>query len=297
MPPRGRVPVRPCTARRRLRAGPPRCRGPGRRRTPGHAGPSGGPAAPGAAPSQPAADQRRRAVHQGVGSPQVSARRTSGSAAPRSNHCVTCGSSATQSVYDSEARGPSGRGPPADERAAPGGPRSPPTRRARRRACTRPTSVVPRGAGVPGPGDPAGASAVAADHVFPAAPQVARGLNPVEGGAEGALPVREVLGQGLHGDVRALGQPVHIRGDRPFAGRQVEEVPSGAGALPWYGAFAVAGVGHGVRGRVRGRVHWAGGGTKVGVSHGSDSFSCRSCGQTPAGVGSTGRGLFVMWAR
>ena len=88
---------------------------------------------------------------------------------------------------------------------------------------------------------------------------MARLLDAVEGGAQGALSVRELLGQRLYRDVRAVGEPVQVGGDGGFAGWEVGEVVVRARGLAGGRAFAVARPGHGVRGRD--------GGTKVGVSH------------------------------
>jgi hypothetical protein len=53
---------------------------------------------------------------------------------------------------------------------------------------------------------------------------MARLLDAVEGRAEGALSVGQVLGQRLHGDVRAVGESVEVGGDGGFAGWEVCEV-------------------------------------------------------------------------
>lgn len=124
-----------------------------------------------------------------------------------------------------------------------------------------PPGVVPRGAGEEGPGHPE--HDLVGRDAFAAAPQMSGGLQPVERGAQRALPVREPLGQGLHGDVGAVRQPVDVGGDGGFAGRQMAEVAALARALVRGGTLAVTGVRHGVRGLVRG----AGGGTKLVDSH------------------------------
>lgn len=64
-----------------------------------------------------------------------------------------------------------------------------------------------------------------------ASAQVACPLEVVEGRAEGALSVRELLGQRFYGDVGAVGQSVDVRGDGGFAGWEGDEVVVRAGAL------------------------------------------------------------------
>jgi hypothetical protein len=103
--------------------------------------------------------------------------------------------------------------------------------------------------------------------VFAAPAQVACPLEAVEGRAEGALAVRELLGQRFYGDVGAAGEPVDVRGDGCFAGREVSEVVRRAGELVRGVAFSVTRIGHRVWEGVRGEE----GSTKLGVSHGIGS--------------------------
>ena len=87
----------------------------------------------------------------------------------------------------------------------------------------------------------------------------------VEGGADGALAVREVFGQRLDGDVGLVVEPVQVRRDRGLASGQMDEVPSGTGLLVGRRFLSVPRIGHGVSGGARGS-------TKLGGSHGSSRF-------------------------
>ncbi|GAA4096433.1 hypothetical protein GCM10022284_37870 [Streptomyces hundungensis] len=99
--------------------------------------------------------------------------------------------------------------------------------------------------------------------MFPSPPQMS-GLNEsLKRGTQRALPVRQHLGQRLHGHVRALGKPVHVPGDGRLARRQVREVMFGARVLIGNAPFSVARIGHRVPVWMRGE----GVGTKVAVSH------------------------------
>lgn len=75
--------------------------------------------------------------------------------------------------------------------------------------------------------------------MFAAPAQVAHPLEVVEGRAEGALSVRQRLGQRLYGDVGAVAEAVDERGDGGFAGREVGEVVGGAGVLVGGRPFSV----------------------------------------------------------
>lgn len=99
--------------------------------------------------------------------------------------------------------------------------------------------------------------------MFPSPAQVARAYEVLESGTQGALAVRQHLGQRLHGDVRTFREPVHVRGDGGFPRGKVPEVIVAARQLAGRRTFSVARTGHGVRVCVRG----GGRGTKVAVSH------------------------------
>ncbi len=142
----------------------------------------------------------------------------------------------------------------------------------------RPPAVVACGTGEPRSGDPAEFTR-GRFQPFPAPPQMLRPLDAVEGGAQGALSVRELLGQRLHRDVGAVGEAVEVRGDGRLAGWEVREIVTGAGELARRGAFSVTRIGHRVRGRLRGE----GSRTELGFSHGSSPVDL--VGQAPVGVG------------
>jgi hypothetical protein len=150
----------------------------------------------------------------------------------------------------------------------------------------RPPVVVARCAGEERTGHPA--RAARADEVLAAPAQMPGPLEVVQRGPQCALPVREHLCEGLHGDVGAVRQPVDVGGDGGLARRQMREIACGAWVLAGRGPLAVTRIGHRVRRGVRGYVRCARGSTKLVGSHWIALFDL--VGQAPVRCSSTGRG-------